>query len=51
MTMQEEIGTAAGSIWQALNTKGLAQRKKEVKAKAPLFDWASACAPVLGQRF
>jgi hypothetical protein len=43
MTMQEEIGTAAGSIWQALNTRGelsLAQLKKKVKAKAPLFDWA-----------
>jgi len=43
MTMQEEIGTAAGSIWQALNTRGelsLAQLKKEVKAKTPLFDWA-----------
>lgn len=41
--MQEEIGTAAGSIWQALNTRGelsLAQLKKEVKAKTPLFDWA-----------
>jgi hypothetical protein len=40
MTMQEEIGTAAGSIWQALNTRGefsLAQLKKEVKAKTPLF--------------
>jgi hypothetical protein len=43
MTMQEEIGTAAGCVWQALNTKGelsLAQLKKEVKAKAPLFDSA-----------
>ena len=43
MTVQEEIGTAAGSIWQALNNKGelsLAQLKKELKAKAPLFDWA-----------
>jgi Winged helix-turn-helix domain (DUF2582) len=41
MTMQEEIGTAAGSIWQALNTRGelsLAQLKKELKAKTPLFD-------------
>jgi hypothetical protein len=39
--MKEEIGTAAGSIGQALNTKGelpLAQLKKEVKAKAPLFE-------------
>jgi hypothetical protein len=43
MTMQEEIGTAACCVWQALNTKGelsLAQLKKEVKAKAPLFDSA-----------
>lgn len=43
MTMQEEIGTSAGSIWQALNTKGelsLGQLKKAVKGKPPLFDWA-----------
>ncbi len=41
--MQEEIGTVAGAIWQALKTKGelpLAQLKKEVKGKPPIFDWA-----------
>ena len=41
--MQEEIGTTAGAIWHALTTKGelsLAQLKKDVKGKPPLFDWA-----------
>jgi hypothetical protein len=41
--MQEEIGTTAGAVWQALNTRGeltLAQLKKEVKGKPPIFDWA-----------
>jgi len=41
--MHEEIGTVAGAIWQALEGKGalsLAQLKKEVKGKSPLFDWA-----------
>ena len=41
--MQEEIGTTAGAIWHALTTKGelsLAQLKKDVKGKLPLFDWA-----------
>ena len=41
--MHDEIGTAAGEIWHALNEKGelsLAQLKKEVKGKSPLFDWA-----------
>ncbi len=41
--MQEEIGTAAGAIWQALNVKGeltLVQLKKEVKEKVPIFHWA-----------
>jgi Winged helix-turn-helix domain (DUF2582) len=41
--MHEEIGTAAGSIWHALNGKGelsLEQIKKEVKGTSPLFDWA-----------
>ena len=43
MTMQEEIGTSAGAIWQVLNTKGessLAQLRKAVNGKPPLFDWA-----------
>lgn len=41
--MQEEIGTAAGSIWQALNSKGelsLVRLKRTVKGNTPLFDWA-----------
>ena len=41
--MQEEIGVAAGVIWQALTTTGelpLAQLKKAVKGKPPVFDWA-----------
>ena len=42
--MSEEIGTTAGAIWQTLEAHGemtLAQLKKEVKAKSPLFDWAN----------
>ena len=41
--MQEEIGTIAGAIWHALNNKGelsLAQLKKEVNGKTPVFEWA-----------
>jgi hypothetical protein len=41
--MQEEIGIMAGAIWRALNTKGelsVAQLKKAVNGKAPVFDWA-----------
>ena len=41
--MQEEIGTAAGAIWQALNANGelsLLGLKQQVEAKAPVFDWA-----------
>jgi hypothetical protein len=41
--MQEEIGSAAGMIWHTLEAKGelsLAQLKKEVNGKAPIFDWA-----------
>jgi len=41
--MQEEIGTAAGAIWDALNTRGeqsLSELKKAVKGKEPTFDWA-----------
>ncbi len=41
--MQEEIGTIAGTIWNALNSKGelpLAQLKKRVHGKSPIFDWA-----------
>ena len=41
--MQEEIGTTAGAIWQTLSNKSelsLAQLKKAVKGKPPVFDWA-----------
>ena len=41
--MQDKIGTVAGVIWNALNTKGalsLAELKREVDEKTPLFDWA-----------
>jgi CheY-like chemotaxis protein len=39
----EDIGQMAGAIWHALNARGersLAQLKKEVSGKGPLFDWA-----------
>jgi len=39
----EDIGQMAGAIWHALDTRGersLAQLKKEVSGKRPLFDWA-----------
>jgi len=41
--MREEIGITAGAIWRALDTQGelsLAQLKKEVNGKTPVFDWA-----------
>jgi Winged helix-turn-helix domain (DUF2582) len=41
--MQEEIGTTAGAIWQALNSNGelpLPSLKEQVQAKSPVFDWA-----------
>ena len=41
--MQEEIGSAAGKIWHALDAKGelsLTQLKREVNWKTPIFDWA-----------
>jgi Winged helix-turn-helix domain (DUF2582) len=41
--MQKEIGSTAGSIWDALNDSGelsLAKLKKEVNGKTPMFDWA-----------
>lgn len=41
--MNEEIGTAAGQIWQALVDKGeltLPQLKKATGLDAPLLDWA-----------
>ena len=41
--MSETIGKVAGEIWHILEANGemtLAKLKKEVKAEAPLFDWA-----------
>jgi hypothetical protein len=41
--MSETIGNLAGEIWHALEANGemtLAKLKKELKAEAPLFDWA-----------
>ena len=42
-SLHDEIGTVAGQIWLALNTKGelsLSQLKKDVKGKTPFFEWA-----------
>ena len=41
--MQDEIGTAAGLIWNQLRDRGeatVAQIKKATKLKTPIFDWA-----------
>ena len=41
--MQEEIGTATGAIWKALNGNGgstLPKLRKKVECEAPVFDWA-----------
>jgi len=41
--MQEEIGTTAGVIWQALNNEGelsLTQLKRVTRGESPVFDWA-----------
>lgn len=41
--MQEKIGLTAGRIWHALNAGNelsLAQLKKAVGGKTPVFDWA-----------
>jgi hypothetical protein len=41
--MQNEIGTAAGAIWEALSGNGgstLAKLKKQVDGEGPVFDWA-----------
>jgi Winged helix-turn-helix domain (DUF2582) len=43
MMIDEDIGQMAGAIWHALNTRGelsLAQLKKLVEGKGPVFDWA-----------
>ena len=41
--MQEEIGTTAAAIWQALYVSGgmsLKKLKTQLKEKSPIFDWA-----------
>lgn len=41
--MNEEIGAAAGQVWQALADKGelsVVQLKKATGLDAPLLDWA-----------
>lgn len=41
--MHEEIGRAAGLVWQVLNARGelsLPSLKQQVEAKSPVFDWA-----------
>ena len=41
--MQEEIGTVAGAIWQALSGSGacaLPKLRKTIDCDAPVFDWA-----------
>ena len=43
VTIDQDIGQMAGAIWHALNPHGelsLAQLKKLVEAKSPIFDWA-----------
>jgi hypothetical protein len=43
LTIEEDIGQMAGAIWYALNTHGelsLAQLKKQVEGKGPIFGWA-----------
>ena len=41
--MNEEIGTAAGTIWSALHSRGemsLKELKEQTGVKAPILDWA-----------
>lgn len=41
--MNDEIGTAAGTIWSALNLRGemsLKDLKEQTGLKTPLADWA-----------
>jgi hypothetical protein len=41
--MQQEIGAAAGAIWQALNMNGeytLPKLKQNIDCTGPVFDWA-----------
>ena len=43
VTIEEDIGQMGGAIWYALNTHGelsLAQLKKLVEGKGPIFEWA-----------
>jgi len=51
-TIEEDIGQMAGAIWYVLNTHGelsLAQLKKAVEGKAPIFDWGYRVAGARGQ--
>ena len=51
--MEEEIGKTAGAMWQALDTQGelsLARLKNQVKARAPVFDWAIGWLAREGQK-
>jgi len=50
--MKDEIGQMAGAIWHGLHTHGelsIAQLKKLVEGKAPLFDWGHRLAGTRGQ--
>jgi len=41
--MNQQIGNAAGQVWQALHAKGelsLAQLKKATRLNSPLIEWA-----------
>ena len=41
--MQQEIGAAAGAIWQTLNDNGeyaLPKLKQKIHCTGPVFDWA-----------
>lgn len=43
LTIEEDIGQMADTIWYALNTHGelsLAQFKNQVDGKSPMFNWA-----------
>lgn len=43
MIVEEEIGKAAGAIWQALAANGacsLPKLRKSIDCQAPVFDWA-----------
>ena len=46
VAIEEDIGQMAGAIWYVLNTHGelsLAQLKKLVEGRGPIFDCAIGC--------